>query len=71
MVNVKRQIRLENFFKQKLKWKKKKIKKKHTKHKTQNKTKEQSETILMDEDNVKVIIREQLTTSTAKGNLGH
>ena len=52
MVNVKRQIRLENFFKQKLKWKKKK----HTKHKTQNKTKEQSETILMDEDNVKVII---------------
>ena len=71
MVNVKRQIRLENFFKQKLKWKKK-----NTKHKTQNKTKEQSETILMDEDNVKVIIffyksREQLTTSTAKGNLGH
>ena len=51
MVNVKRQIRLENFFKQKLKWKKKT----HT-HKTQNKTKEQSETILMDEDNVKVII---------------
>ena len=53
MVNVKRQIRLENFFKQKLKWKKNHT---HTKHKTQNKTKEQSETILMDEDNVKVII---------------
>ena len=47
MVNVKRQIRVENFFKQKLKWKKK-----NTKHKT----KEQSKTILMDEDNVKVII---------------
>ena len=46
------------------------------KKKTQNKTKEQSKTILMDEDNVKAIIffcksREQLKTGTAKENLGH
>ena len=52
MVNVKRQIRVENFFKQKLKWKKKN----KTQNTKQNKTKEQSKTILMDEDNVKVII---------------
>lgn len=44
MVNVKRQIRILR------------TEIKVEKNKTQNKTKEQSETILMDEDNVKVII---------------
>ena len=49
------------------------MKNKKKNKKTQNKTKEQSKTILMDEDNVKAIIffcKSGELLKTAKGNLG-